>query len=110
MGFWTAGKPIENEIQKRKSIAQWSAEFFRSLRENPPEPPEITTDKGAGYKPRPEMWQYPLRKDGTRREGTYFRPTPRDPLGKFAERFDVDKFKKKHPSWFKEKKNPVTKK
>ncbi len=107
MGFLQPGIPLEEEKRRRAGIARAFAGFFQSSRK---EPPDVSTDRGAGFKPRPEMWQYPLRKDGTRREGTYFRPTPRDKLGRFAERFDVDKFKKKHPLWFKDKKDPVTRK
>lgn len=90
MGFLMPGIPTGEEKRKRSRLAEAFAGFFKSSNE---EPPDVTTDKGAGYKPRPEMWQYRLRKDGTRREGTYFRPTARDRFGKFAPRFDLKKFK-----------------
>lgn len=94
MGFLPPGIPLQEEKRRRSGLAAAFAAVFGPGRKKKTKAPDVTTDKGAGYKPRPEMWQYPVRKDGTRREGTYFRPTARDRFGKFAPRFDLEKFKK----------------
>ena len=93
MGFLMNGIPTQEEKRKRSRLAEAFAGFFRRPGDKESTAPDVSTDKGAGYKPRPEMWRYPQRKDGTRREGTYFRPTPRDRFGRFSKAFDLKKFK-----------------
>jgi hypothetical protein len=92
MGFLTGGKPLDSVIRKRERIAPASAELFKNSLSKPYQPPDVSTDTGAGFKPRPEMWRYPRRKDGTRKEGRYLREVPRDRQGRFAMRFDLKTF------------------
>ena len=106
MGFLRPGKPLDSEIERRKRTASGFAAFFRKTLEEPYKAPDVTTDRGASFKPRPEMWPYPRRRDGTRREGEYLRQVSRDRHGRFAKRFDVEEFKKSHPLWYQDKTEP----
>lgn len=101
MGFWTAGKPgDERELQKRRDFARSSAgtadAYWDREEKSGESSQKVTTDRGVGKKPGWETWKYPLRKDGTRREGPYERKVARDATGRFVEHFDLEKFKKRH--------------
>lgn len=106
MGFWTGGKPVDSVIREREKVARGFAGFFRKTLAEPYKAPDVSTERGAGFKARPEFWHYPRRKDGTRREGEYFRAVPRDGKGRFANRFDAKEFMKSHPLLFKDKTRP----
>ncbi len=97
-------KTVPTDEQKRidkKHHDAWQAlipdpEAAYEEARNRPFKDSINTDKGVP-RTKQEEWKYPIRKDGTRREGTYFRSVRRErDSPRFAKRFNAKEFAKKH--------------